>query len=86
MKMSKIEPNDNVVRGDVICPHPDPAPCVKVIEATIELLDLMTYQPLLMQGFPCLIHIHSFQSPCVVRQKSAAMGSFSTALVNITVD
>lgn len=57
LKISYLD-EDQVFKGDVLCPRDDPMPVSQVLEAELELLELL--KPIFSKGSQCMIHIHTY--------------------------
>ena len=57
LKISYLE-EDQIFKGDVLCPREAPMPIAQVFEAEIELLELL--KPIFSRGSQCMMHIHTY--------------------------
>jgi len=38
-----------------------------IFEAEIEVLELLSYKPIMSRGYSCMMHMHTFADECVVK-------------------
>ena len=57
LKISYLE-EDQIFKGDVLCMRDAPMPIAQVLEAEIELLELL--KPIFSRGSQCMMHIHTY--------------------------
>lgn len=65
LKISYLE-EEQVFKGDVLCPRDDPMPISQVIEAEIELLELL--KPIFSRGSTCMMHIHTYADDVNIKE------------------
>jgi peptide chain release factor subunit 3 len=58
-----------VNRGDVIC-HRDQAivPISELFEAEVDIMELISYKPILSKGYQCILHIHTVSDEVTVKE------------------
>lgn len=67
LKLLHIE-NDNAVnKGDVVCPQDVVVPTAEILEAEIELLELLNYKPVFTRGYSAIFHMHTLAEDCTVK-------------------
>ena len=61
LKIRLLNVNDEnlVNKGDVVCMREDKMPVSDLFEAEIEVLELLSYKPILSKGYQCILHIHT---------------------------
>ena len=64
-----IESEDRVNKGDVICQREQSiVPVSEIFEAEVDLLELISYKPILSKGYQCILHIHTVADECTVKE------------------
>jgi len=53
--------------GNVLSARDAPMPSALIIEAELELLELLEYKPILSNGYTCMMHIHTFSDEVSVK-------------------
>lgn len=54
-------------KGDVLCLREDPVPLTELLEAEIEVLELLPYKPVFSRGYNAMIHMHTFADTCTIK-------------------
>ena len=55
-----IDNEDKVNKGDVLCMREQViVPVSELFEAEVELLELVSYKPILSKGYQCILHMHT---------------------------
>jgi peptide chain release factor subunit 3 len=67
LRLSNIEDENMINKGDVLCKRKTPMPISELFEAEIEILELINYKPILSKGYQCILHIHTFVDECVIK-------------------
>ena len=64
-----IENEKRVSKGDVIC-HRDQAivPVSELFEAEVDIMELISYKPILSKGYQCILHIHTVSDEVTVKE------------------
>jgi len=62
-----IANEDLVERGCVLCNRDNMMPVTNLIEAEIDLLDLLEYKPIFTKGYNCVMHIHTWNDDITVK-------------------
>lgn len=64
-----IDSEDRVNKGEVIC-HRDvfPVPVTELFEAEVDILELISYKPILSKGYQCVLHIHTVADDATVKE------------------
>ena len=57
LKISYLE-EDQIFKGDVLCPRDNPMASSQVLECEVELLELL--KPIFSKGSQCMMHIHTY--------------------------
>ena len=63
--MSYLE-EEQITKGDVLCPRDDPMAISQVLEAEIELLELL--KPIFSRGSQCMMHIHTWADEVQIKE------------------
>lgn len=50
-----------------MCLRDQLAPVTDIFEAEIELLELLSYKPIMSKGYQCILHIHTSADEAVVK-------------------
>ena len=64
LKVSYLD-EDQIFKGDVLGPRDAPVPISQVIEAEVELLELL--KPIFSKGSMCMMHIHTYADEISVK-------------------
>ena len=67
IKLIHVDGEKLVQKGDVICSRDNPVPVTMLIEAELELLELLEHKPIMSKGYTCVMHCHTFADDCVVK-------------------
>jgi len=60
--------DENLVnKGDVICLRDQPVPVSDLFEAEIDIMELLSYKPILSKGYTCMIHIHTVADEVTIK-------------------
>lgn len=54
-------------KGDVICKMNDQLPITDLFEAEVDILELLSYKPILSKGYQCILHIHTVADEATVK-------------------
>lgn len=57
-----------ISKGDVISSREQPTPVTMVIEAEMELLELLPQKPIVTKGYQCIMHCHTFADDITIEQ------------------
>jgi peptide chain release factor subunit 3 len=64
-----IDSEDRVNKGDVICQRDQSiVPISEIFEAEVDLLELISYKPILSKGYQCILHIHTVAIECSIQE------------------
>ena len=66
IKISHVE-EDQLQKGDVLCPRDTNMPVSQLFEAELELLELLDYKPIFSRGYQCMIHVHTYADEISVK-------------------
>lgn len=64
VKVSYLE-EEQIFKGDCLCPRDTTMPVAQVIEAEIDLLELL--KPIFSKGSSCMMHIHTYADEITVK-------------------
>ena len=64
LKVSYLE-EDQIFKGDVLCPREDPMPVSVVLECELELLELL--KPIFSKGSQCMMHMHTWADDVTIK-------------------
>lgn len=64
LKISNLD-EEQVFKGDVLCPRDDLMPISQVLECEIELLELL--KPIFSKGSQCMMHVHTYADDVTVK-------------------
>lgn len=65
--MLRIDTEDKISKGDVLCLRENPVPVTELLEAEIEVLELLSYKQIFSRGYACILHMHTFSDDCTVK-------------------
>ena len=57
-----------VNKGDVLCPIATPIPVTDLFEAEVEVLELLSYKPILSKGYQFILHIHTVAEEAYIKE------------------
>jgi translation elongation factor EF-1alpha len=56
-----------IQKGDVLCNRDTECPVSDLFEVELELLELLSYKPILSKGYQFIIHIHTVAEEAVIK-------------------
>ena len=63
-----IDNEDKVNKGDVLCMREQViVPVSELFEAEVELLELVSYKPILSKGYQCILHMHTVADEATIK-------------------
>jgi peptide chain release factor subunit 3 len=63
-----IDSEDRVNKGDVICQRDQSiVPVSEIFEAEVDLMELISYKPILSKGYQCILHVHTVADECTIK-------------------
>ncbi len=64
-----IDSEDRVNKGEVLC-HRDAVqvPVSELFEAEVDILELISYKPILSKGYQCVLHIHTVADEVSIKE------------------
>jgi len=65
LKISYLE-EDQIFKGDCLCPRDNPMAVSNVLECELELLDLL--KPIFSKGSQCMMHIHTYADDVTIKE------------------
>ena len=65
LKISYLE-EDQIFKGDCLCPRDNPMDISNVLECELELLDLL--KPIFSKGSQCMMHIHTYADDVTIKE------------------
>lgn len=65
LKISYLD-EDQIFKGDVLCPRDTPMQSSMVLEAEIELMELQ--RPIFSKGSSCMMHIHTYADDVSIKE------------------
>ena len=65
LKLSYLE-EEQINKGDILCPRDEPMSISQVLEAEIELLELL--KPIFSRGSQCMMHIHTYADEISIKE------------------
>lgn len=68
LKLLHLENDGSVNPGDVLCHQESIVPTAEVIEAEVEILELLTYKPIFCRGYAAMLHMHTLAEECIVKE------------------
>lgn len=67
LRLLHISDENLINKGDVLCNRDAPMPISELLEAEVEILELLSYKPILSKGYTCIIHIHTVAEECIIK-------------------
>jgi len=68
LRLLNINDENLVNKGDVICRMEEQMPISDLFEAEVEVLELLSYKPILSKGYQCILHIHTVADEATVKE------------------
>lgn len=50
-----------------MCLRTNPVPVCEILEAEIDILELLSYKPVFSRGYNCIMHLHTFADDCIIK-------------------
>jgi peptide chain release factor subunit 3 len=54
-------------KGDVLCKMNEEMPVSDLFEAEVDVLELLSYKPILSKGYQCILHIHTVADEATIK-------------------
>lgn len=67
LRLLHISDENLINKGDVLCNRDAPMPISELFEAEVDILELLSYKPILSKGYTCVIHIHTVAEECIIK-------------------
>lgn len=67
IKLLHISEENQIAKGDVLCPRDAPIPESQLFEVDMQLLELLDYKPIFTKGYNCMMHLHTFAEDIQVK-------------------
>jgi peptide chain release factor subunit 3 len=67
LRLSNIADESLINKGDVLCKMNEEMPVTDLFEAEIEVLELLSYKPILSKGYQCILHIHTVADEATIK-------------------
>ena len=67
LRLLNIADENLINKGDVICGMTDQLPITDLFEAEVDILELLTYKPILSKGYQCILHIHTVADEATIK-------------------
>eukprot|EP00349_Pseudokeronopsis_sp_Brazil_P011972 CAMPEP_0202977402 /NCGR_PEP_ID=MMETSP1396-20130829/84227_1 /ASSEMBLY_ACC=CAM_ASM_000872 /TAXON_ID= /ORGANISM="Pseudokeronopsis sp., Strain Brazil" /LENGTH=130 /DNA_ID=CAMNT_0049716141 /DNA_START=2077 /DNA_END=2469 /DNA_ORIENTATION=- len=68
IRLLNINDESLVNKGDVVCNRESPIPVTDLIEAEVEVLELLSYKPILSKGYQFILHIHTVAEEAYIKE------------------
>jgi len=68
VKLLHLDNDGSVNPGDVLCHQDEIVPTAEIIEADVEVLELLTYKPIFCRGYTAILHMHTLAEECIVKE------------------
>ena len=59
LRLINVADEGMINKGDVVCNREQLIPCTELFEAELEVLQLLSYKPILSKGYQFILHIHT---------------------------
>ena len=67
IRLLNISDENLVNKGEVLVLRDQPVPVTDTFEAEIDVLELLSYKPILSKGYQCILHIHTVADEATVK-------------------
>ena len=67
IKVRMIEDENQINKGDVLCPYDDLAPISDLFEAELTILELLPHRPIITPGYKSMMHLHTISDEIVIQ-------------------
>jgi peptide chain release factor subunit 3 len=67
LRLLNINDENLINKGDVLCRMDEQLPVTDLIEAEVEVLELLPYKPILSKGYQCILHIHTVADEATIK-------------------
>lgn len=67
LRLLNISDENMINKGDVLCRMNEEMPVTDLFEAEVEVLELLTYKPILSKGYQCILHIHTVADEATIK-------------------
>jgi peptide chain release factor subunit 3 len=67
LRLLNINDENLINKGDVLCRMNEQLPVTDLIEAEVEVLELLPYKPILSKGYQCILHIHTVADEATIK-------------------
>lgn len=67
IKMLGVTEEGQCNKGDVLCTRDAPVPTSELIEVEIEILELLSYKPVMSRGYTCMMHLHTYADVITIK-------------------
>jgi peptide chain release factor subunit 3 len=67
LRLLHINDENLINKGDVLCNRDAPMPVSELFEAEVEILELLSYKPILSKGYTCVLHVHTVAEECIIK-------------------
>jgi len=68
IRLLNVNDENSVNKGDMICIRESPVPVSDLFEAEVEVLELLSYKPILSKGYQCILHIHTVADEATIKE------------------
>jgi peptide chain release factor subunit 3 len=62
-----VADDEQIQRGFVLNHRDAMMPVTDIFEAEVDLLELLSYKPIISKGYTCMMHIHTFSDEVVIK-------------------
>jgi peptide chain release factor subunit 3 len=67
IRLLNINDENLVNKGDVLCTRDLMMPVTELFEAELDILELLSYKPIISKGYQCILHIHTVADEATIK-------------------
>ena len=67
LRLMNIEDENKINKGDVLVRMNEQMPISDLFEAEVDILELLSYKPILSKGYQCILHIHTVSDEATIK-------------------
>ena len=68
IKLVHVDQDSKVNRGDVICAREDACPVTMLVEAEMDVYELLAHKPILTKAYECVMHCHTYAEDIYIKE------------------
>jgi peptide chain release factor subunit 3 len=67
LRLLNIDDENKINKGDVLTKLNEQVPITDLFEAEVDVLELLSYKPILSKGYQCILHIHTVADEATIK-------------------